>query len=178
MRTVLKASLAVGFVGIIVAAPNSLQAIEFFINQYEKNKKRNPRFKEQFKRSGYFDVKKIDDNKFAISMTQKGRTVANNILFEDYSIARQLKWDGKWYLLIFDVEEKDRGFRDAMRRKISDIGMLQLQNSVYIYPYSIDEFVVRLKAAYPIESKKVIAVAADRISSNHLEATFKKAKLI
>ncbi len=178
MRMLLKVSVGAGFVGVVIVAPNALQAVDYFINQYDKSKKRKPRFREQFKRSGYFYVSEVSSGSYAVSLTEKGRAAANNVLFEDYKIATKSQWDGKWHLLMFDIAEKDRVFRDSMRRKIKELGLLQLQNSVYIYPYSLKEFALKVKDAYPYQSDKVVTVTAERISDNRPEKIFTEIGLI
>ncbi len=41
------------------------------------------------------------------------------------------RWDGKWRLVIFDVPEKRRAARDALRRKLKDWQFVQFQQSVW-----------------------------------------------
>ncbi len=41
-------------------------------------------------------------------------------------------WDGKWYLVIFDIPEQMRRKRDILREKLKSLGFGQLQASVWI----------------------------------------------
>jgi phenylacetic acid degradation operon negative regulatory protein len=45
------------------------------------------------------------------------------------------KWDGKWRFVIFDIPEKLKSGRDALRKKIKKLGFYELQKSVFIFPY-------------------------------------------
>ena len=47
----------------------------------------------------------------------------------------KINWDGRWRLVIFDVPEKLRKGRDALREKLKDLGFYELQKSVFIFPY-------------------------------------------
>ena len=38
-------------------------------------------------------------------------------------------------MVIFDVPEKKKIIRDALRRKIQELGFQELQKSVFVYPY-------------------------------------------
>jgi len=44
-------------------------------------------------------------------------------------------WDGKWRLLIFDVEQSERWKRDALRDFLSRLECVLLQKSVWVHPY-------------------------------------------
>lgn len=45
-------------------------------------------------------------------------------------------WDGKIYLITYDIPETQRGDRDILRRHIRKIGGGRLQDSVWICPYN------------------------------------------
>ncbi len=55
------------------------------------------------------------------------------------------KWNGKWFLVIFDVPEKERKKRDYLRRFLSTIGFFQYQKSVYVYPYECQKEIALVK---------------------------------
>ena len=40
--------------------------------------------------------------------------------------------DGKWRLIIFDIPEKKKSARDVFRRKLLELGMIRLQDSVFV----------------------------------------------
>ena len=44
-------------------------------------------------------------------------------------------WDGKWRLVVFDVPEKLKKGRNALREKLKKIGFYELQKSVFVFPY-------------------------------------------
>lgn len=47
------------------------------------------------------------------------------------------KWNGIWYMLVFDVPEKERRYRDSLRRFLKRLRMGCLQKSVWITPRDI-----------------------------------------
>jgi phenylacetic acid degradation operon negative regulatory protein len=47
------------------------------------------------------------------------------------------RWRGTWSLLVYDVPEKDRGYRNVLRRFLKRMRMGCLQNSVWISPRDI-----------------------------------------
>ncbi len=54
-------------------------------------------------------------------------------------------WDGKWRVVIFDVWENARIKRNLLRNEIKYFGFIQLQRSVWIYPYECSDFIELLK---------------------------------
>jgi len=80
-------------------------------------------------------ITKIKGGGYQIELTEKGKIKAI-----EYDILRKLEvkdknWDGKWRMLIFDVPEKFRIGRDALRWKIRKLGFKELQKSVFVIPY-------------------------------------------
>lgn len=55
------------------------------------------------------------------------------------------KWDGQWRLVFFDVAEVERGRRDRLRGYLRQLGMEQMQESVFISPYDVFDQVKYLR---------------------------------
>ena len=172
MRAFVKTAGVAGAAGIIVVAPNATQAITLVAKKIKK--KQPKRFSEQVKNSGYFSVQKIDDNRYAITLTPKGQSMNTKVLFEDYKIPINGAWDNKWHLLMFDIPEQYRLVRDTLRYKIESLGMVLIQNSVYVYPYDISEFVAMVHTNYPFASKHIISAEVTHLDGqNQLIQKFK-----
>lgn len=75
------------------------------------------------------------------ALTDKGTKEAKTIKLK-LEMAKRNKWDGKWRIIIFDIPEKLRGKRDFLRQELNHFGFMQLQRSVWGYPYKLpQEFV-------------------------------------
>src|SRR3989344_8207461 len=48
---------------------------------------------------------------------------------------KQKKWDGKWFMVFFDIPEIQRIKRNYLRKFLKSIGFYQYQQSVYLFPY-------------------------------------------
>lgn len=78
----------------------------------------------------------IKDGKVYLRLTSAGR----NKVKRDFPITNLTKkWNKRWTLLIFDIEEKKRVVRDSLRNKLISIGFGMLQESVWITPLPIGE---------------------------------------
>jgi len=78
--------------------------------------------------------KENPDGSTTITLTEKGKLKALTYHFEKIRIESG-KWDGKWRLVAFDIPEKIREGRRALREKIRELGFYELQKSVWIFPY-------------------------------------------
>ncbi len=65
-----------------------------------------------------------------LTVTDQGRACSSNLLWPERFWNRS--WDGRWYLLTYDVPEKERGYRCALERFFRNEHMGRLQKSVWI----------------------------------------------
>ncbi|MBI2054370.1 MAG: hypothetical protein HYT36_03490 [Candidatus Staskawiczbacteria bacterium] len=81
-------------------------------------------------------VKRTENSDGSITMvlTDSGKLRALTYRFDEMKIESE-KWDGKWRLVGFDVPEKVRWGRDALRGKLKKLGFYEFQKSVFIYPH-------------------------------------------
>jgi len=81
-------------------------------------------------------VKRIEnpDGSCTMELTEKGKMKALTFYFDGIKVKRG-DWDGKWRLVVFDIPEKLKRGRNALRNKIKKLGFYEFQKSVWIYPY-------------------------------------------
>lgn len=96
----------------------------------------------EFSRRLYYLKKKklikvyIKGKKTYLELTRKGKSRASFYLNRSRRIKKKMpKWDGKWRMAIFDIPESKRDKRDTLRRWLKHLGLIELQKSIYIYPY-------------------------------------------
>lgn len=53
-------------------------------------------------------------------------------------------WDGQWRMIIFDVPEKKRKYRDYLRQMLKTLGFKELQKSTWVTPFPIPDFLKEL----------------------------------
>jgi len=73
------------------------------------------------------------DGSFSIFLTEKGKIKAVHCKFPE--LLKNKQWDEKWRIVIFDVPEKIRKGRNALRSKLKELGFYELQKSVFVFPY-------------------------------------------
>ncbi len=62
------------------------------------------------------------------------------------------RWDGIWRVLVYDIDEGERGFRDGLRRALKVQRLGCLQQSVWVSPRDIRPIYADLQTAINIDS--------------------------
>ena len=79
-------------------------------------------------------TKQNPDGSYTYILSDKGKSKALTYNFARMRIAKH-KWDQKWRLVAFDIPEDYRRGRDALREKLRELGFIELQKSVFVFPY-------------------------------------------
>lgn len=88
----------------------------------------------QLYQSKLIGKKENSDGSCTLSLTEKGKLKALTYHFEKMKIERK-DWDGKWRFVSFDIPEKIKRAREALREKLRTLGFCELQKSVFVFPY-------------------------------------------
>lgn len=70
-----------------------------------------------------------------IRLGEKGKMRWLQYQFNDMELKSSRRWDKKWRIVLFDIPESKKHIRDALRKKLKNLGFLEFQKSVFIYPY-------------------------------------------
>ena len=83
-------------------------------------------------------IEKIEKNgKIYLRITSQGQKEIQRD-FPMFSLQNR-KWDGKWRIVMFDIEEVNRQVRERLRLKLKELGFGMLQESVFISPHDLLE---------------------------------------
>src|SRR3990172_7215508 len=77
------------------------------------------------------EEKMLPDGSFKLVLTKNGKQQAKALSLFGSSInfKKPKQWDGKWRIVLFDIPEKDRLFRDILREHLYALGFFKLQHS-------------------------------------------------
>lgn len=76
-----------------------------------------------------------ENGNFKVELTEKGKRVVKGIQLDNMKPEKPAVWDKKWRVVIFDIPDKKRRARDALREKLQELKFYLLQKSVWVYPY-------------------------------------------
>ena len=129
---------AVGIAGLLTVAaiaPNSLQMLKVFgldKKSYKKKSVYNALGRLQKQRLVEI-TEKGDETMIKITEAGKKRLLVYNL--EEIQIEKPKKWDSRWRIIGFDVPEDKKRAREALRKKMRELGFIYLQKSFFVHPY-------------------------------------------
>lgn len=115
----------------------------------------------QLKKQKLIEIYEGQKGKF-MQLTNKGRKKLKPYVLEKLKIKSPSHWDGKWHLVIFDIPIDKNQARDVLRQTLERLGFLNLQKSVYVYPFNCFSEINFLRSLYEVESY-VNYIIADHI---------------
>ncbi|MCX6723855.1 MAG: hypothetical protein NT155_01615 [Candidatus Staskawiczbacteria bacterium] len=106
------------------------------------------------------------NNQIYISLTERGKKKAGWLQIDDLRIIKPKKWDGKWRILLFDIAEMKRTYREALRGKLKELGFQLFQKSAWINPYDCAKEVNLLKSFFGLNGKEAKLVISQDIGDD------------
>jgi len=94
-----------------------------------------------------------------LELTEKGMKRLTKYRLNDIAIKKVDRWDRKWRVIIFDIPEKYRYRRDILRNKLQNFECIQVQKSVYVYPFPCTEEISTLCKILDINKYTTIMLA-------------------
>jgi len=107
------------------------------------------------------EEKTLADGSFKLVLTLNGRRQARalNIIGNSINFKKPERWDGRWRIVLFDIPEKNRLFRDVLRAHLYRLEFFKLQNSVFVSPHPFEKAILDLVAVYAAEPHVRIVTA-------------------
>ena len=156
-----------GIIGLAFVAPTAVALAKPFIDE-KKQKERdqwkhyNPSYlRRSIRRLQHQKLVEIryKDEIEVVILTQLGKRRILKYALNELSIEKPKQWDGRWRMIIYDVDEKKKKLRDTFRRALISLEFLQLQESVWVYPYACEEQITFLREYYGVGSEVLYVVA-------------------
>jgi len=129
-----------GVLAALAISP-ALLAPAILIKQARNDKNRQSGLRNAYnyvKQNGLVQIKRDRSGNPMFILTQKGRIAALRHHVKDLQAqykGKKQHWDTLWRIFIFDVPTTQANKRSALRYFIKRLGMVQLQKSVWVYPY-------------------------------------------
>jgi DNA-binding transcriptional regulator PaaX len=154
--------------GVAIAATSP-----FFIQNMLREFKRLKKYKSKKVYDTFYRLKKqgfIDfyekNNQIFISLTKKGKRKAGWMQINDLRVNKPKKWDRKWRVIMFDIVQLKRLYREALRGKLINMGFVMLQKSVWIIPYDCAKEVELLKSFFGLSSQEIRMLVVEDIGED------------
>lgn len=174
VSNVLQILAAAGAIGLVFAFPGASPAIgALVLGKQSFSRWQTKQTINQLKRQKFVAIKENDDGSTTVKITRQGMVKALTYRLDTLGITKPSRWDKKWRVVIFDIPTKYNRTRDIFRMRLKQLGLYQLQESVYISPYpcfSEVEFLRELYGvAFTIKYLLVERIEDDRSLKIHFE---------
>lgn len=122
------------------------KAIKLFLEEKKLKKKQVTKALYDLKRRKLIEiVEKGDEAKIYLQDKYKIKVITRSIkLLLDFK-KKKKKWDGRWFIVFFDVPENEKQKREYLRAYLKRLGFYQYQESVYIFPFECKKEVELIK---------------------------------
>ncbi len=108
------------------------------------------------------------DGSLTMVLTNKGKEKVVTFNIDNMEIKKPKVWDKKWRMVIFDIPEKHKPAREALRETLKRLGFYEYQKSVLIHPYPCQDEVDYLIEYYEIRPWVRIVTATELDNEIHL----------
>lgn len=96
--------------------------------------------------SRYLSLKTLPDGSSLLTLTDKGKLKLLRYNLQTMTLRKPETWNGVWHIVVYDISQFNRHEADLFRNMLKRFKMLQLQRSVYIYPYPCENEIEFLRA--------------------------------
>ncbi len=135
---------SVGVVGIVLAAatvPNAALFLKPLVSKKSSKSIRQRSLEESLRRLMRQRITEfvVQNGKTFLRVTEKGRKRMKRFEFAEMRLDIPRAWRGIWTVILFDIPEYQKTARDALRRKLKELGCFQYHRSVFVHPSSCED---------------------------------------
>lgn len=155
--------------GLLVIAAQSPYFVQNMLASFKKwkrySKKKVADTFYQLKHKGFITIEERS-HQIYIALTPQGKKRAGWLQIDALRIAKPPKWDGKWRILLFDIAELKKVYREALRGKLKELDFYQFQKSVWVYPYNCEAEVELLKDFFGLSNSEIRLIVTQDIGED------------
>ena len=137
-----------------------------------------------FRRSDFHrEIKRLEKREFItltktekgwlIKLLEKGKKRQREMKVDEVKLTFGRAWDKRWHLFTFDIPEKYRGARDVLRKKLKELGLYNIQRSVFVYPFDCKKELQFISEYYRLAKyttyAEVISIDIDKELRQHFK---------
>lgn len=174
VKDILKWLAMTGLIYIAASSPYFTINLMRNFKKWQKCKKRN--VYEAFKRLGKQGCIKIEmrGKQLYIRLTEKGKKMAGWLQIDTLRIKKPKKWDKKYRILIFDISQLKKIYRELLRGKLKELGFCMLQKSVWVHAFDCRDEIKVLREFFGLSHEEMrLMIIEDIGPDEHLRKFFK-----
>jgi len=162
-QDILKAALIAGGITLILTSPTGTRRLLKEIPKELKKYKRKQLWRALYylRSKNRIQIIKENNSGIEIEITKVGKKHLRKIDFDNLSLIKPNVWDKKWRMVIFDIPEKKKKAREALRQKLKDLNMVKLQDSIWVTPYPCEDEIAFIKSIFNLSDHWLDIIVSD-----------------
>ncbi len=112
------------------------------------------------------------DGQEVLTLTEDGSKRILGFNLSQMTIQRPKRWDGCWRIVIFDIPERRKQGREALRSKLKQLGFYQLQKSCFIHPFDCKSEIAFISELFEVSPFVNLLVAKEIEGAAKLQKIF------
>jgi len=174
VKDILRCLATAGLLYIAASSPYFVLQLQKSIKNWRRyNKKRFYNVFYRLRKNGYIEVGKRN-HQIYIKLTEEGKKKAGRFQIDALEIKRPKKWDKKWRIVIFDISQLKKFYREAFRGKLKELGFYPLQKSVWVHAFDCRDEIETLKEFFGLNDREIRLIIAEDIGeADFLKKIFK-----
>lgn len=148
----LKLLVTTSGLAVAVIAPNVLKSLHKPYGSFLKKMDKRQQQREVQRVLYYMKQQKLISGSYdhGLHITKKGKAKLRQADLDQVSIPKPRRWDKQWRIVFYDIPEKHKFGRDALTRKLKEIGFYSLQRSVMVHPFPCRQQIKTIATVYDI----------------------------
>ena len=164
-RNILKVLLMCGAIYFTMSSP---AAARKFIKRLPKELKK---YRRSQVLSALYHLEKQNNIEYAnevngditVKITENGKDYFKRLDFDNLALDRPEKWDEKWRLVIFDIPERKKLIREALRNKLKDMRFKKIQGSIWVTPFPCEKEIKLVKSVFGLSNFWIDIILTEHI---------------
>ena len=107
-----------------------------------------------------------------LTLSEDGKKRVLHFNLDQMAIKKPRRWDGYWRVVIFDIPERKKQGREALRSKLKQLGFHQLQKSCFIHPFDCRSEIDFISEVFEVSPFVNLIVAKEIDGTTHLRKVF------
>ena len=167
-KKILKYLIIGGGLFIILSSPvGTRRLLKQLPKEFKKYKKRRLyKALSRLKAQNKITYVKEDNNFLTIKITENGKNYLKKVDFDYLTLKKPSVWDKNWRLVIFDIPENKKVAREALRGKLKDLGLVKLQDSVWVTPFPCEREIDLIKTIFNLSDSWLDVIITNNIGHN------------
>ena len=161
-----------GVVTVGAVAPNMFAAVGRIGGRKGFFRKKEFRAASHYLRNKGYIILKRHLDMYEMRITKTGADLILQRSLDDMRIPHQEVWDGIWRIVMFDIPDKHKWARDALRGRLAAMGFHLMQESVFVFPYPCEKEISFVIDLYSVSQYVRIASAKDMSHDTDLREYF------